>query len=134
MNLVRVLLAALLGLFSTSLFAFAEEVKKPETISTESAVKQYVVTFHDEVTADDFSDVSKWITENHGEIVESINENFAKLIIAKSDPSICKIFFYFVKSFIYAHFCYLVKLAELKPNSVESVEEDDLDWNDHVDL
>ena len=94
MNYVRFILAALLGLLSTSMLAFAEESKDASaaTISTESTVKQYVVTFHDEVSAEEFSEVSKWITENKGQIVESINENFAKLIIAKSDDAIRKIF------------------------------------------
>ena len=26
---------------------------------------------------------------------------------------------------------YLVKLSELKPNIIESVEEDDIDWDNH---
>lgn len=89
MNIARILFAALLGFFSNSINSFAEKVEESVvSISTESNLKQYVVTFHDEVSADDFSEVSKWITENKGEIVESINENFAKLIIAKSDDSI----------------------------------------------
>lgn len=98
MNFLRVIFAALLGLLSTSIFVFADENNEPAaaTISTEASLKQYVVTFHDEVTAEDFSEVSKWITENKGEIVESINENFAKLIIAKSDPKIRKSFNFIV--------------------------------------
>ncbi len=98
MNFLRVIFAALLGLLSTSIFVFSEETNEPAaaTISTEASLKQYVVTFHDEVTAEDFSEVSKWITENNGEIVESINENFAKLIIAKSDPSIRKLFHFII--------------------------------------
>lgn len=89
MNFVRIIFTALLGILSTSTLVFAKEAKESSpVISTESALKQYVVTFHDEVSAEEFSEVSKWITENNGEIVESINENFAKLIIAKSDPSI----------------------------------------------
>lgn len=90
MNLLRVLFAALLGLLSSSILVLANDVEEGSSISTE-AVKQYIVTFHDEATAVDFSEISQWITENKGEIVESINENFAKLIIAKSDPSIRKI-------------------------------------------
>lgn len=94
MNLFRIIFAALLGLLSSSMLVFAEAIKENSTtISTESDLKQYVITFHDEVSATDFSEVSKWITDNKGEIVESINENFAKLIIAKSDPSICKLDF-----------------------------------------
>lgn len=90
MKLIHLVLAAIIGLFSTSIFVFAEENGKssPETISTESALKQYVVTFRDEVSANDFEETSKWITDNKGKIVESINENFAKLIIAKMDSSI----------------------------------------------
>lgn len=91
MNLLRIIFAALLGLMSSTLFVFAEDAKENETITTDSGIKQYVVTFHDEATASDFSEITKWITENKGEIVESINENFAKLIIAKSDPSIRKL-------------------------------------------
>lgn len=90
MNLLRIIFAALLGLMSSSVFIFAEDVKENETISTESGVKQYVVTFKDEATIADFSEITQWITDNKGEIVESINENFAKLIIAKSEPSIRK--------------------------------------------
>jgi hypothetical protein len=96
MNLLRIIFATLLGFMSSSLFVLAEIEKENETISTDSGVKQYVVTFHDDATAIDFSEISQWITENKGEIVESINENFAKLIIAKSDPSIRK-----TKKFIY---------------------------------
>ncbi len=73
MNLLRIVFAALIGLFSSSMFVLSEETKEAESISTESAVKQYVVTFHDEVTHADFSEVSKWITDNNGQIVESIN-------------------------------------------------------------
>lgn len=76
---------------SSTFFVFAEDFKENESISTDSGIKQYVVTFRDEATASDFSEITKWITENKGEIVESINENFAKLIIAKSDPSIRKL-------------------------------------------
>lgn len=95
MNLLRVLFAAILGLLSSSIFVSAQEAKaseavSAEAISTESALKQYVVNFHDEATAEDFSEISKWITDNNGEIIENINENFAKLIIAKSDTSIRK--------------------------------------------
>ena len=90
MNLIRVFFAAIIGLLYSSVFVFADETKAPETITTESSIKQYVVTFRDEVSATDFSEISKWITDNNGEIVESINENFAKLIIAKMDSSIRK--------------------------------------------
>ena len=114
------------------MFVFAEEAKETETISTESALKQYVVTFRDEVSAADFSEVSKWITDNKGEIVESINENFAKLIIAKSDPSIRKL--YFIMFIFINCIFFIVNLSELKPTAVESVEEDDLDWFDHNEL
>lgn len=108
MNFIRVIFAALLGLLSTSVFVFAEESNESSaaTISTESSLKQYVVTFHDEVSAEDFSEVSKWITENKGEIVESINENFAKLIIAKSDPSIRKFYSINLISFLYFIFSF----------------------------
>lgn len=91
MNLLRIIFAALLGLISPSLFVLADDAKESETISTDSGVKQYVVTFKDDATIADFSEITQWITENKGEIVESINENFAKLIIAKSEPSIRKI-------------------------------------------
>jgi len=91
MNLLRIIFAALLGFISSSLFVSAEDVKENETISTDSGVKQYVVTFKDEATIADFSEITQWITDNKGEIVESINENFAKLIIAKSEPSIRKL-------------------------------------------
>lgn len=90
MNILRVIFAALLGLLSSSIFVLANDAKDGGSISTDSGAKQYIVTFHDEATNEEFSDISKWITENKGEIVESINENFAKLIIAKSDPSIRK--------------------------------------------
>ena len=91
MNLLRIIFVALLGFISSSLFVSAEDVKENETISTDSGVKQYVVTFKDEATIADFSEITQWITDNKGEIVESINENFAKLIIAKSEPSIRKL-------------------------------------------
>lgn len=91
MNLLRIVFAALLGLIYSTFFVFAKDSKENEAISTDSGIKQYVVTFHDEATVSDFSEITKWITENKGEIVESINENFAKLIIAKSDPSIRKL-------------------------------------------
>lgn len=90
MNILRVIFAALLGLLSSSIFVLANDANDGGSISTDSGSKQYIVTFHDEATNEEFSDISKWITENKGEIVESINENFAKLIIAKSDPSIRK--------------------------------------------
>lgn len=93
MKLVHLILAAILGLFSSSIFVLAEgnnDNASAGTISTESALKQYVVTFRDEVSANDFEETSKWITDNKGQIVESINENFAKLIIAKMDSSIRK--------------------------------------------
>ena len=92
MNLLRVIFAALLGLLSSSILVLANEVKEGGSISTESSLKQYIITFHDEATSAEFSEISKWVTDNKGEIVESINENFAKLIIAKSDPSIRKYF------------------------------------------
>jgi hypothetical protein len=99
MKLHILVFTAIFGLLSWSILVsaqaakkqepeFADSAKKFEQISTESSLKQYVVTFHDEISGDDFSEVSKWITDNKGEIVESINEHFAKLIIAKSDPSI----------------------------------------------
>lgn len=91
MKLIHLVLAAIIGLFSTSIFVCAQDqIKKstPVIISTELALKQYVVTFRDEVSASDFEETSKWITDNKGQIVESINENFAKLIIAKMDSSI----------------------------------------------
>ena len=90
MNLLRLLFVTFLGMFASNLSVSAKENKENEAqkVSTENALKQYVVTFHDEITAVDFDDTSKWITDNRGEIVESINENFAKLIIAKMDPSI----------------------------------------------
>ena len=92
MNLLRVIFAALLGLLSSSILVLANEVKEGGSISTESSLKQYIITFHDEATSAEFSEISKWVTDNKGEIVESINVNFAKLIIAKSDPSIRKYF------------------------------------------
>lgn len=91
MNYIRIVFAALLGLLSSSIFAFAEKSQDhtaDTTVSTESTLKQYVVSFHDNVSAEVFDEVSTWITNNKGEIIESINENFAKLIIAKSDESI----------------------------------------------
>lgn len=91
MNLLRVIFAALLGLLSSSILVLANEVQEGSPISTESVKQQYIVTFHDEATSENFSEISQWITDNKGEIVESINENFAKLIIAKSDPSIRKL-------------------------------------------
>ena len=98
MNLLRIIFAAFLGLISSSFFVLAKDTeKKEEAISTNSGIEQYVVTFHNYATASDFSEITQWITQNKGEIVESINENFAKLIIAKSDSSIRKLlaFFYF---------------------------------------
>lgn len=104
MNLLRVIFTALLGLLSSSILVLANDVQETgSSISTES-VKQYIVTFHDEATTDDFSEISKWITENKGEIVESINENFAKLIIAKSDPSIRKLKLVYFYLFIFIYF------------------------------
>lgn len=99
MNLLRIIFAALLGLLSSSLFVFAKDTKEnneteeSNTISTDSGMKQYVITFQDGATTADFSEITQWITDNKGEIVEKINENFAKLIIAKSDPSIRKLYF-----------------------------------------
>lgn len=68
----------------------AEEEKPASTQKVPEGFKQYVVSFHDEVSMEQFDAASKWITEHKGEIVESINENFAKLIIAKMEPKISK--------------------------------------------
>ena len=88
MNLLRIIFSALLGFLSSSIFVLANEAK---VLANDSPVKQYIVTFHNEATAADFNEISQWITENKGEIVESINENFAKLIIAKSGDYIRKL-------------------------------------------
>ena len=90
MNLIRILITALVGLLSTSLFvsAFTPAPADAQDKSAESAKKKYVVNFHDEITLQDFDEVSNWISKNGGEIVLSSNENFAKFIVAKADPSI----------------------------------------------
>lgn len=66
----------------------AEEEKPVASQKSTEGSKQYVVSFHDEISMEQFDAASKWITEHKGEIVESINENFAKLIIAKMEPKI----------------------------------------------
>lgn len=88
MNFIRMLIAALVGLLSTSLLVSALEPINEQNKSEETAQKQYIVTLRDEISGTDFDEVSNWITGNGGKIVESINENFAKLIIAKADESI----------------------------------------------
>jgi hypothetical protein len=90
-------LLAVSALFGFSAAQVVAEDAKPaaaaaDIASTPEATKQYVVSFEDEVSTQDFEAVSKWIKDRHGEIVESINENFAKLIIAKMDESISNTF------------------------------------------
>ncbi len=78
----------------TALFGLSAAQEAPKDASAGSAApaaKQYVVSFEDDVSPQDFEAVSKWIKDHEGEIVESINENFAKLIIAKMDDSISKL-------------------------------------------
>lgn len=85
---------ALTAVFATLAMAVGAENTDSKSAEAKDAktdgLKQYVVSFHDEVSMQDFDAASKWITEHKGEIVESINENFAKLIIAKMDNKISK--------------------------------------------
>lgn len=85
---------AFLGLFSLTQVsaqdAAAAVSANDNKDAAASATKQYIVSFEDEVTSEDFESVRKWIKEHNGEVVEAINENFAKLIIAKMDESISK--------------------------------------------
>lgn len=88
---MRVIFSAFFCLLFSSIFVFAKEEKKEEEVSIESPYKQYIVTFHDEATEAEFSEISKWITDNNGNIKDFMNENFGKFIIAQSDTSIRKI-------------------------------------------
>ena len=89
MKFALVAISALFGL-SLAQNAAAPSNEEAKPAAAGASTKQYVVSFEDEVSSQDFEAVSKWIKERNGEIVESINENFAKLIIAKMDESISK--------------------------------------------
>lgn len=91
MKFAAIAFAAIIGIMTTSSVYAEEQIIPAAVISTESAAKQYVVTFHDDISTEAFEETSKWIKENNGEVLESINENFAKLMIVKMSDSISNI-------------------------------------------
>lgn len=97
-------------------------------VLAEAELKNWIVSFKNEATEQNMKEVETWIAQK-GEVIEFLNDEYIKLLVAKMDDSIRTFILHYSETSLDD----LTKEKELG-NFVESIEVDDEDFEDRDEL